>query len=584
MGIVCSIGLLFAAGNAAAVDLLAAVGHDLAPASGYVIMPVDGQYLIDLDASRGTRVGDLISVIRPGERVVHPVTGKILGSLDEVTAVLKVTRVKNGYSYAEVVDEREKISNGAVCKRFSALSAALVGGDREFYDALRKALPDLEWQGQFVAGEQPEVDLVFALTGETLNLMDARGGRVRGYDLKLFGAVPTRNVKTDATSPAAPAPVPVPRVTSVPVPAPAPVPVPVPVVKGSLQTAPAGRGVVDFGRFGNLGELAERVQMAAFHRAEKDLLMATVDGKSLRVYRVTDGPRLVGETRIGNGVVQPLTVAWWQPKADGRLYLVVSGAEEDDRNYGNEVYTRMAGAVIEWRDGKLVPVVNRLRWFLGSYDRDGDGRPETLLGQRFDLDITYGKVVALSLDGSSLKETPVPFELPQEFVVPGSLMADLTGDGKLEVVVVRHGYLSIFAGKKKLYQSSEQMGGSLDSLTYDTNPGSVDLLHRTVNFEVPPAVADIDGDGVLELVALAAEGNSVKVQGLFPSIEKSWVAVVKFRNGLFEKGRLPGDRENPLQGVWAERGRVLVVESRTSSQLKQAGSSYLLQFVFDQKQ
>ncbi len=557
-------GLLLAAPqpSRAGVDIVDIVRKDLASVSGYVVMPVNGQYLVDLDARNGLRVGDLLAVVKPGRKIVHPVSKKVLGTLDEVTAVLRVTRVKSGYSYAEPLDAAGAIDKGAVVRRFSDLSAAFLGGTPAFYDRLRSALPDLEWQGRFAAAaEAPRVDLLFAVVDGRLNLLDSRGGKVRSYALNLPAA--DRPARSAAAVPAPSPPV--------AVAAPAP---PEPAAK---TEGPASSGV-NYGGFVNLGAIGGRVQMAAFIRADGRLLMAALEGERLKIFQVDAGLKLLAEQQLDGGATQPLTVRWWRPRVDGPLYLAVSAAMEIDRNYGNEVETRLAGSVLEWRDGRLVPRVRNLRWFMGSFDRDGDGLPETLLGQGFDLDATFGRVVALhwSDDGRKLVGAPVAFELPPDFVVPGSMMADLNGDGQVETVMVRNGYLGIYAGKERLYQSSGQMGGSLASLTYDVNPGSVDLMHRTVGFEVPPVAADIDDDGVPELLALAAEGSSFKAPGLNPGIEKSWIAVVKYRNGMFDKGRLPGDRENPLQGLWADREQVLLVESRTTSFWDRKGKSYLL--------
>jgi len=49
--------------------------------------------------------------------------------------------------------------------------------------------------------------------------------------------------------------------------------------------------------------------------------------------------------------------------------------------------------------------------------------------------------------------------------------------------------------------------------------------------------------------------------GIGPAITKSWVAVIKSQNGVFKKGALPGDIENPLQGIWVGPKRILVVEN-----------------------
>jgi hypothetical protein len=56
--------------------------QDLQPVPGYVVLPVQDEFLIDLAASHGVTSGDLFSVVAPGEPITHPVTGKLLGTLD----------------------------------------------------------------------------------------------------------------------------------------------------------------------------------------------------------------------------------------------------------------------------------------------------------------------------------------------------------------------------------------------------------------------------------------------------------------------------------------------------------------------
>ncbi len=104
----------------------------------------------------------------------------------------------------------------------------------------------------------------------------------------------------------------------------------------------------------------------------------------------------------------------------------------------------------------------------------------------------------------------------------------------------------------------------------------VGSLFETVTLEIQPVTLDIDGDGAVELLVVASESSSFKVPGIGPGIEKSWVAVVKYRNGDYDKGHLTFERENPLQGLWAEDGKVYLIESKTSSTLSEEEKSKLL--------
>jgi len=236
----------------------------------------------------------------------------------------------------------------------------------------------------------------------------------------------------------------------------------------------------------------------------------------------------------------------------------------------------MGGAIYEWDGKALAPVVKKVPYFLETFDRNGDGQPETLLGQEFDLGQVYGRVFELRLENSQLQSSKPSFSLPWKFVLPGSAMGDLDGDGKSELITIHNDELTIFSGSERIYRTSGDMGGSLASMTYDVNPGVTDTLFKTVSLEISPVFRDIDGDGVAELLVVASDTSSIKAPGIGPGIKSSWVAVIKYRNGMYDKGRLRFERENPLQGLWEEAGQVYLVESITTSFLSQEGTSNLL--------
>ena len=88
-------------------------------------------------------------------------------------------------------------------------------------------------------------------------------------------------------------------------------------------------------------------------------------------------------------------------------------------------------------------------------------------------------------------------------------------------------------------------------LTYDLNPGAKDRLFTTAAFEVPPVAVDLDGDGRVELVAIASEGSGSL--GIGSGVRKSWLATLDCRDGRFVRGSLGPELETPLQGLYAGR-------------------------------
>jgi len=65
--------------------------RDFSPISGIIIMPVGGNYLVDLDASSSLQEGDILTLVIPGEKIIHPVSQKVIGTLDIVKGFLQVT-------------------------------------------------------------------------------------------------------------------------------------------------------------------------------------------------------------------------------------------------------------------------------------------------------------------------------------------------------------------------------------------------------------------------------------------------------------------------------------------------------------
>ena len=58
--------------------------------------------VVDLTATDGVRPGSLLSLRRNKIPIVHPVTGEVLGELDEEIATARVTEIREKFSVADV--------------------------------------------------------------------------------------------------------------------------------------------------------------------------------------------------------------------------------------------------------------------------------------------------------------------------------------------------------------------------------------------------------------------------------------------------------------------------------------------------
>jgi hypothetical protein len=79
---------------------------------GYVVYVDTTRFVIDLTGSDGVRPGSVVSVRRDKIAIVHPITGELLGELDEEVATGKVTEVRDKFSVVEI----DNLPSGAQVK------------------------------------------------------------------------------------------------------------------------------------------------------------------------------------------------------------------------------------------------------------------------------------------------------------------------------------------------------------------------------------------------------------------------------------------------------------------------------------
>lgn len=82
------------------------------PPRGYVVYVDTTRIVVDLTAKDGVRPGAVVSLRRDKLPIVHPVTGEVLGELDEEVATAKIVDVREKFSVAEI----ERISPGMQIK------------------------------------------------------------------------------------------------------------------------------------------------------------------------------------------------------------------------------------------------------------------------------------------------------------------------------------------------------------------------------------------------------------------------------------------------------------------------------------
>lgn len=77
-------------------------GVKTSPTRGFVVFVDSARVVIDLAASDGVRLGSTVSLRRDKVAIVHPITGELLGELDEEIASGKVVEVQDKFSVVEL--------------------------------------------------------------------------------------------------------------------------------------------------------------------------------------------------------------------------------------------------------------------------------------------------------------------------------------------------------------------------------------------------------------------------------------------------------------------------------------------------
>ncbi|OHB25429.1 MAG: hypothetical protein A2X84_01945 [Desulfuromonadaceae bacterium GWC2_58_13] len=501
------------------------VARDFKPLAGIVIMPVQGEFLIDLDASRGVAIGDLFAVVQPGEKVVHPITKEVIGSLDEVKGVLQVTRVKGGYSYARPLGQATGIAAKDTIRRYESMPAVFwdyTGGGESIFAELKNALPTLEWQ-EYAATQaaKPEtpaavagsVGLTFILKGGSLEVRDPAFNVLRSYPIA-------------AAQPAVTAPVPAPAAPVNAYAPPAPVLMPAPGGAGIVAApAPAASAVV--GNFSpaiirqNLEEAQRGVWVSpAAQEALVGVEVGDMDGDGRQECALLYAHR-IEIVRLAGGVYEPVANV---ELGAARKGLAVDGADLDGNGvmelYVTAAFDKSLSSMIVGRSAAGFEVKKtNINYYFRNVELPGEGT--VLLAQEMgDLHQDFaGPIFRVQLSNDEIQqgarvEVPNPVRLYS--------FAPLAASGNGGVATAYLSYqdnLQVFStGGEKLWESSDRFGGSEEFIT-----------------RIDPTKAPQDGDNTRDAYMQARIGRGEAGEILVPVNEGDWF---RARSKTFKKSKL----------------------------------------------
>lgn len=504
------------------------LARDFKPVSGVVIMPVKGEFLIDLDAKSNVAIGDLFTVMQPGEKVVHPVTKEVVGTIDEVKAILQVTRIKSGYSYAKPVGEAPEIAAKDALRRFENLPAVFwdyTGEGEAVYAQVKQALPTLEWQEYAATQEtKPQTPaaaagfqgLTFVLKPGSLEVRDPAFTVLRAY------AVGTAHPAATATVAPAAAGIPV---AAAPVGS-APALMPAPTGGGIVAApAPTGSGIVgDFSPAIVRRNLAEAERGVWVSPAVKEALVGVEvgeldgDGKletallyahRIEITRFADGAyETVAQVDLGKGR-KALAIDGADLNGDGKLELYITAAFDD----------RLSSMIVSaGADGYQVRK-NNIDYYFRNVDLPGEGRVLLAQGMGDEHQDFAGPIFRVQGNGSDIQQG-AKVEVPDPIRLYSFAPLTASGSGGDSIAYLSHlDNLQIYSTSgEKLWEGSERMGGSEEFIT-----------------RVDPSKRPQDGDNTRDAYLQARLGRGDAGEVLIPANEGDWF---RARGKTFRKSKL----------------------------------------------
>ena len=531
--------------DAAASDVAGQLAQRFPHLQGEVVDVQGEQFYLSLGARDQVLDGMRLNVFREGDELTSPSTGEVLGRLEEDLGTVTVTQVAETYAMAALTDTASGVKVQAGDKvRITAgrLSLGLLPVNDQTGRAMSlAALVDavqhgLNATGRFHVVSRARLTLWLLernlLPGDVLApevMLEAASALGVAYvvqpvlrdagdttvvELRLFAPAQPQTPVTTALAmllevaptrqrPASP-PVPqTPAAVSTPParpdsPSAAAVPTP-PASTDNLTTLQSLLSADPLAREKSYVPLAQfPTELRGFDAADIDgdgqseLVMLT-DTKVL-LYHVQES-QLVSVASYSDRRPGTLLSAQLVRLGDGQTLGVVVNRYSPNRRGMDSFFLALQG-------NQLVRQQKGLLDILLAVDIDGDGVNESIWGQRFDNKDFFrrGQMRQYELRNGRLKRQR-KLELPGGFRATGAALAQLGALGNRQLVFVdeRHN-LQVYDGRTRRWKSSANVGGSYVFATLDEIRGTGLLEQRQFNFEAIPAVTDLDGDGIDEVL------------------------------------------------------------------------------------
>jgi hypothetical protein len=195
---------------------------------------------------------------------------------------------------------------------------------------------------------------------------------------------------------------------------------------------------------------------------------------------------------------------------------------ELDKNPGQEIivnqYINNAfdTSILTFRNGRLQVLQNHIDVLLVAVDTNGDGVNDAVWGQPYDFSDFFatGRASLYTFNGKMRRQERV--EVPRVFRATGVTLADLSGDGRQDLVFIDDSrQLRVYRGQQQLYRTSDRVGGGYSVAEVEREGTNRTKLYVPYFLEPWMAVADLNGDGRQDVVV---PRNSRSLGGVFQNV------------------------------------------------------------------
>jgi hypothetical protein len=521
------------------LERLATEIADLFPkVEGDVVKVQANEVFIALGATDNIRAGMELSLFRKGEEFKHPLTGVVLGRFEEELGLLVINQVSESYSSGALRQakpnvairpgDRVRITKGKIQVAIVPLQGELPEWlSRE--EVLERFRSSLERTGrlQVTAADNVRVYLtekglnpdetvppdVLRHLAEDLRVTYGIAPRTRlvGNDtvleVRLLGLMHQQTLMSSSAVLAEPE-----AVTRAPEPAGRPE-----VRPGLFQAGrkpPAGYRL-DLTTL-DLGKTMKELISLPYLVTSMDVCDVVGEGSEDIV--VTDGKKVLVYQLQSEQVD---FVDEYHPGVSSRLFSVQ--CLDLDNNPGQEIIVNqyinniLDTSILTFRNGRLQVLQNHIDVMLVALDTNGDGVNDTLWGAPYDLTdfFTVGRATQYIFEGGRIRRQE-RVEVPKVFRATGVAMADLSGDGRRDMVLIDESrYLRVYRGTQELYRSGDRVGGGY--AVVEVIRDTTGAVRRPFFYFLEPqmAVADLDGDGRQEIVV---PRNTRSLSNVLPNV------------------------------------------------------------------